>query len=149
MIVISSDSEDSDRDDPEKSNSRKPVTKSRSSIHHSKKIKLEPSTLSTVQVPVEAFIQSSKTPAPEKTQKRKGPTHVPAKKDSGHKPIDRRTGTQITRNQWVQHIKTIDNIPTEWDVSKELTAYVIDLTDTETFDMETKSIIQWIRHEVG
>ncbi|PPQ98092.1 hypothetical protein CVT26_003262, partial [Gymnopilus dilepis] len=65
-----------------------------------------------------------------------------------HEKIDRKSGKKVTRSLWVQHIKDLDDIPAQWDVTRELTAYVVDLTDNDKFDLDKKSIIQWIRHEV-
>ena len=58
---------------------------------------------------------------------------------------------RITRKETVVNVVYIDNVPTEWDVSREATAYLIDFSDARLLlkkggDMH--SLISFIRHEV-
>lgn len=60
--------------------------------------------------------------------------------------------TKVTQKEWVLHVKHITSVPSVWDVHREPTAYILDLSgDTWTLEKrsgEDHSIQSFICHEV-
>ncbi|KAF8887867.1 hypothetical protein CPB84DRAFT_1749649 [Gymnopilus junonius] len=146
VIEISSDEEEHDP----VPNLSKSIAKS--GLHETKKIKRESSLLTSTTFINLTSDDNESSQASEREQspikcKKKGQNHILAKEASGHEPITQLTGVRITQQQWVQHLKMVYDIPPEWDVSRELTGYILDLTDNRKYDLEKEGIIHWIHHE--
>ena len=146
----------SDNDDDTPGNkSRKFVPKSGKAWGKRRKIKQEspaPEILDLTGLCSESSDTDGESAAAGRRQQNRRETRtVPVKDlpDAAHDQIDRKAGIRITRKEKVERIVNINKIPTGWDVSKKLTAYLLTLDDDAPFlKTDEKSISSWIRHEV-
>jgi len=151
VIMISDDDDDMPRN-----KSRKLVPKSGKALGKRQKIKQEspgPEILDLTGLCSESGSDSDRESAAAGRRKknRRETRTVPVKDlpDAAHDQIDRKAGIRITRKEKVERIVDINKIPTGWDVSKKLTAYLLTLDDDAPFlKTDEKSISSWIRHEV-